>query len=128
MDKRQTSYTPNVLYIYMLFRLLKDRPSIKNIDHIIRKRHLQWVELIDKLDPFELLIKSQEVRSKTIIPVKCSSDVLIDIKEKCQSKGINLGNGYGPFKDNTFRIANFPSIKPGHIEKLGQLMLKNYSD
>jgi len=126
MEKRQTSYTPNVLSIYLLYRVLKERRHIKDEERILKKRNVAWVNLIDRLDPLDLLIKSPEARSTTVLTVKCSVDDLEEVKQEAKQKGILLGEGYGIYKGESFRIANFPAIKDRHITKLKEFLISYF--
>jgi phosphoserine aminotransferase len=49
------------------------------------------------------------------------------IKAKSEEAGIIFGNGYGYWKENTIRIANFPAIETIEITKAQQFLAENYS-
>ncbi|MFM9908115.1 MAG: hypothetical protein ACKVOW_02130, partial [Chitinophagaceae bacterium] len=56
--------------------------------------------------------------SFTVITVTTSPERVQIIKEKAKHNGLLLGEGYGEWKNSTFRIANFPAIKNKEIAKL----------
>jgi phosphoserine aminotransferase len=47
-----------------------------------------------------------------------------EIKKSARKNGILLGEGYGPFKPYTFRIANFPAITDKEIKTLKSFLKK----
>ena len=120
----QTSYTPNVLYIYLLMRVMEDTRPIQEVDKKLRKRSAQWYEALGSLKKVKLLIKNSEVRSNTVIALRASPEIVTDIKQKALKEGFLLGNGYGDLKDNTFRIANFPALRNKEVTLLRDLLLK----
>lgn len=71
---------------------------------------------------FRLLINDTAIRSDTVIAVEGSEGDIKAIKSAAQQAGIMLGNGYGDWKNTTFRIANFPAITDGEIETLRQFL------
>lgn len=136
IEKYQTQYTPNGLGIYMLMRVLQQVPPIAEVDALTKQRAQAWYEFFsyqpaesvsgDSYSDFNLLIKNPELRSDTVIAVEGSAEKVARIKAAAQEKGITLGNGYGNWKDTTFRIANFPAIDEQEIETLTEF-LSNYS-
>ena len=125
MEKWQTPYTPNVLNIYLLMRVMDDVKSINAIDKKLRRRYKRWVSFFKGSETIRHLIANADVHSHTVIPMTAEPDLLIEIKNAAKKKGILLGEGYGDLKATTFRIANFPAIKKSEIEKL-QNVLKPY--
>lgn len=121
----QTSYTPNVLGIYLLMRSLQDRPNIEATEELLQTRFNQWVEFFTQYPTFDLLIKNPEVRSKTVLTIEGAPEKVDQLKKDAKAEGLYIGNGYGRWKNNTFRIANFPALTDPEIQKL-QIFLKNY--
>jgi phosphoserine aminotransferase len=64
------------------------------------------------------LVENPATRSDTVIAVKGESEAITKIKKEAQTAGITLGNGYGEWRNNTFRIANFPAINEEEISQL----------
>ncbi|MEQ9425912.1 MAG: aminotransferase class V-fold PLP-dependent enzyme [Cyclobacteriaceae bacterium] len=117
----QTPYTPNILNIFLLNCLLKDLPKIDEVNKLTLSRYSRWVDFFSNTKRFGLLIKNDEVRSKTVLTVIYDSD-LNELKQKAKQAGIVLGNGYGKWKETSFRIANFPAIAKGEIEELMEFL------
>ncbi len=118
MKDFQTTYTPNVLAIYLLMKVLEMVSSIKKTDEKTRAVAKNWYDFLNELKGFEVLVKNEKLRSGTIIAVGGQEDFIAKIKKEAKEKGLLLGNGYGNWKANTFRIANFPAIEADEINKL----------
>ena len=123
-QKFQTPYTPNGLGIYLLMRVLQQVPPIAEVDAIIKKRAADWYVFFDReiTDRFNLLITDPALRSDTVIAVAGSEADISAVKMAARQAGIVLGNGYGEDKNTTFRIANFPAITNGEIDRLRQFL------
>jgi len=121
----QTHYTPNVLAIYFLKRLLKDISEIQFTDKKTRERMQVLENIVASKDKFRYLVKRPEFRSRTVLGVMGDESLVEDIKKKAEQKGIILGGGYGGYKAISFRVANFPVISD---EQFGHLtdFLKEY--
>ncbi|GAB3644067.1 aminotransferase class V-fold PLP-dependent enzyme [Spirosoma arcticum] len=125
-QKFQTPYTPNGLGIYCLMRVLEQIPPIAEVDAITKKRAADWYRFFETNDTgFALLVDDPAVRSSTVIAVSGSETNIKAIKTAAQQAGITLGNGYGDWKNTTFRIANFPAITDGEIEQI-RLFLRDF--
>jgi phosphoserine aminotransferase len=118
MVKWQTTHTPNILDIYLLNRVMKDRKHIKKVDSRTRKRSKTWKELLEESKEMRYLIENESLRSHTVATIKIDKTLLQTLKEQALENGIILGNGYGSFKNSTFRIANFPALKKKEIKYL----------
>lgn len=122
----QTPYTPNGLGIYLLMRVLQQVQPIAEIDTQTRQRATAWYRFLDEAlsnSPFRVLHQSATtekgaVRSDTVIAVEGPEPAIKAIKDAANQEGITLGNGYGAWKKNTFRIANFPAIEQWEIDQL----------
>lgn len=124
MDKWQTSYTPNVLGIYLLMRVLKDSGPIGKTDKKVRERFDQWIEFLGHRKSIHHLVRNESVRSYTVIPVQADPSVISLIKAEAKDNGLLLGEGYGEWKESTFRIANFPALKKREIKELMRFLKK----
>ena len=122
MQKWQTPFTPNVLNIYLLYRVMKDSDSIHKVDAKIVKRYEQWVEFLSEKQSLHHLVTNESARSFTVIPVKASESMVTAIKSRAKKNGLLLGDGYGDLKDFTFRIANFPAIKKSELKALKEFL------
>lgn len=129
-SKFQTPYTPNGLGIYCLMRVLQQLSPIAEVDAQIRQRAVGWYKFFEQEVthlPFQLLINEPIMRSQTVIAVEGVEADIRAVKEAAEKAGITLGNGYGQWKDTTFRIANFPAITDGEIDQL-KAFLRNYKE
>lgn len=125
----QTQHTPNGLGIYLLMRVMEQVPSIAEVDAITKRRAADWYTFFETEAPDSLwtvLIDDQALRSDTVIAVRGTEADITAVKAAAQQAGITLGNGYGNWKNTTFRIANFPAIDNWEIEKL-KTFLHHYS-
>ncbi|MCF2444991.1 aminotransferase class V-fold PLP-dependent enzyme [Dyadobacter sp. CY345] len=115
--KYQTPYTPNALGIYLAGRVMRQVEPIASISKQTKKRAAEWYEFLAE-NGYSILIDEQEVRSDTVIAVSGSKDQVANLKKSAKENGILLGNGYGAWKETTFRIANFPAITQNEIDQL----------
>ncbi len=118
MEKWQTPYTPNVLSIYLLMRVLEKMRPIREVHKITLNRYKEWSSFFQKSNTLKLLIKNKLVHSYTVLPIEGQPESISKIKQKAKKNGFLLGEGYGDLKSTTFRIANFPAIKETEIKKL----------
>lgn len=123
----QTTHTPNELNIYLLKRMLEDRPFIKGIEQHLTDRAQDLYTFFEQFADFKLLVENEEVRSKTVIAVQANEKLVEDAKKRALHHNIRLGNGYGPWARNTFRIANFPAILDEEYEELKRFFLHYYA-
>ncbi len=117
VGKHQTTYTPNIMGIYLLMRIMESVKPIQEIHEKTLGRYQSYMKLLDKYS-LAHLIDSHDVRSYTVIPVQGTPAFVSKIKEEAKKRSIILGNGYGEYKETTFRIANFPAIKNSEIQTL----------
>ena len=119
-DKFQTPYTPNMLGIYLLKRVMEDVLSIETIAENIKNRAKNLYTFFEENPVIGLkaLIENAEFRSDTVLTLSANPDKITAIKSACAASGITLGNGYGQLKNETLRIANFPAINDQEFEKL----------
>ncbi|MEI9918049.1 MAG: aminotransferase class V-fold PLP-dependent enzyme [Bacteroidota bacterium] len=126
MDKWQTPCTPNVLGIYMLMRVMKDVEHIREVEKKLQDRIRQWAKFLERSKSIHHLVKNEEVRSSTVLALAVKGDLdMQKLKTKARQAGFLLGEGYGDLKKDTFRIANFPAIRPKEIQKLMQFLSRH---
>ena len=118
MEKWQTPFTPNVLNIYLLMRVLENSQTIREVHTKIEERYRQWVNVLNEKESLRHLIDNEEARSFTVVPVKATDSLVASVKSRARKNGFLLGEGYGDLKASTFRIANFPAIRKKEIEAL----------
>ena len=115
--KYQTPYTPNALGIYLLGRVMEHVEPIQQIAADLHERAVNWYQFLTD-NGFELLVENEDFRSDTVIAVQAGKELVTQIKSKAKLSGFQLGNGYGKWKETTFRIANFPAINETEISLL----------
>jgi phosphoserine aminotransferase len=120
----QTTHTPNVLGIYLLSRLVQDLPPIAVIEKQTLARAEHYYRFLENRDPFTPLVRNGAYRSQTVVAVNCPENRLEGIKEGARVAGMVLGSGYGVWKNNTFRIANFPALQDEQVSGLLQYLEK----
>lgn len=118
----QTHYTPNVLGIYLLNRVLAQIPDIQTTATQLNQRAKDFYDFVEQQTHYQLLVENAAVRSPTVLALKCEASDLKLLKNRAQQAGIVLGNGYGAWKNDTFRIANFPAITNADFELLKTLL------
>jgi phosphoserine aminotransferase len=124
-QKWQTSYTPNVLNIYLLMRVLQHSRPVLSTEATLKSRLKKWEVLFDqKSTQLKLLVKNKAVRSHTVLAIESTPEVVKRVKAEALKAGFLLGEGYGKWKESTFRIANFPALKRSEIAKLMDFMYR----
>ena len=123
-EKYQTHYTPNTLGVYLLMRVMEQLEPISAIDQRTVKRAEILYQFIENETNWEPLVTNKATRSDTVIAVKGEPQAIAALKKEATLAGITLGNGYGEWKNNTFRIANFPAIEDEEIEQLRSFLRK----
>jgi phosphoserine aminotransferase len=122
MEKWQTPYTPNVLSIYLLMRVLEKSKPIQEVHKLTVDRFQDWNSFLQKTKHLKPLIKNTAVHSYTVLPIEGEPAFISKIKKNAKKKGFLLGEGYGDLKPTTFRIANFPAIKRAEIISLKRFL------
>ncbi|MEL7002515.1 MAG: aminotransferase class V-fold PLP-dependent enzyme [Bacteroidota bacterium] len=123
--KNQTPETPNVLALYLLNGVVKDMLT-KGLDMIRRETDYKAAVLYHAVNDSEVLepfVADDRHKSKTTIVAKShiGSAPVIDSFAK---RGLILGAGYGDFKNDHLRIANFPTHSKEHIEYIADELIK----
>lgn len=124
MDKWQTPFTPNVLGIYLLMRVLENTEAIKTTHDLIEERYNKWINFLKSRKNIRHFVSEEAVQSYTVIPVTADEQTIAAIKKSAKKEGILLGEGYGNYKPVTFRIANFPALKEKEIKTLMKFLEK----
>jgi len=118
IKKFQTTHTPNVLGIYLLYRVMKSVPKIQIIQKRIKQQASEYINIIHRISSIDLYTNNKEVLSDTVITVKANERKIKSIKADAKKAGLLLGEGYGSLNSTTFRIANFPAINQKEIKAL----------
>ena len=132
-QKFQTHYTPNVLSIYLINKIMIDISNISIISEKIKKQAIDWYIFFENVPqtlasfPSQtnqveacgtVLVKNELVRSDTVITILGSKELIKYIKTLTRAQDVTIGDGYGSWKDISYRIANFPAIEELEIERL----------
>jgi phosphoserine aminotransferase len=123
----QTSYTPNTLGIYLLYRVMEQVEPIKIIDHHLVERANDLYAFFEQIQDFQPLITDPNIRSSTVITITGAEKTIDEVKKKAAQENILLGNGYGQWSRSTFRIANFPAHEDGEFDSLKNFFLSHYT-
>ncbi len=121
----QTHYTPNVLGIYFLMRVLEEMPAIQQVHEKAEKRMMALEEVVAASESLDFLVTNPTCRSRTVLGVSGEEGFIKEIKKAAEENGMTLGGGYGPLKPTSFRIANFPAITDDEFDRLLDF-LKSY--
>jgi len=107
----QTHYTPNVLSIYVLNKLAHLLPNLTEIDQQTSEKTKLLTEFFSQNNAYNLsfLVENPIVRLPTVFALQGEAIQIKKLQDLCLKNNIELGKGYGNWKDNTVRIANFPS-------------------
>ena len=122
--KNQTPETPNVLNIYLLGKVIEDFLR-KGLDQIRREAEYKAAVIYQAVEDHPLLecfVEAPRYRSKTVIVIKTlfPSSQLID---HLKANHMVAGTGYGKYKDEHIRIANFPTHSKEAFEQLADLIM-----
>jgi phosphoserine aminotransferase len=123
----QTSYTPNILGIYLLYRVMEQVEPIKILDHHLVERANDLYSFFEQFQDFQPLIMDPNVRSSTVITIVGADKTIDEVKKRAAQEKILVGNGYGKWARNTFRIANFPAHEDVEYDTLKTFFLSHYS-
>ncbi len=124
-QKFQTHYTPNVLSIYLINKIISNVSNVSIISKKIEQQAIDWYTFYEKLEnkAGTVLVENSLVRSDTVIAIGGLEEEIKIIKELTKTQNVTIGNGYGSWKNTSYRIANFPAIEIFEIEKLRNILL-----
>ncbi|WP_422006275.1 aminotransferase class V-fold PLP-dependent enzyme [Roseivirga pacifica] len=122
-EKGQTTFTANVLNIFLLSKVTGDMLE-KGIDVIRREANYKAALLQHMVEEHPLLdhfVENKAHRSKTVVVANTSVDSTAIIN-KLAEKGLVIGNGYSAYKGKQIRIATFPTHSKEQIELLVDML------
>lgn len=123
--KSQTTHTPNVLNLYLLNKVLSNVKNVSKISQVLNERMTAYLDFFSTKSELTPLISNPKVRSQTVLVLQGNPELIVKLKGEAKEEGIILGNGYGEYKNGTFRIANFPAIKNKEINLLIEFLDKS---
>ncbi|PWJ57173.1 phosphoserine aminotransferase [Dyadobacter jejuensis] len=115
----ETPATPNVMGIYLLGQIAAEMNAI-GVDTIRQQTEQKAAilyDFIEKTPGFSAFVKEKPFQSQTVVVAdteRPSSEVIKALK----TKGMVVGSGYGKFKEQQIRIANFPATSLEQVEQL----------
>lgn len=123
-DKYQTPETPNVLNIYLLGKVAQDMlyRGAKQIQNDTIYKSTILYQTMNELDWIEPFIGEKKYRSKTVGVGKLMDKSSVEIINKMKEKKMIVGPGYGKFKNEHIRIANFPTHSKEQMELLVDIL------
>lgn len=112
----QTTHTPNILGIYLLAQRLKE---INTADFFKLKERMNYLynHFSTHASLHPLLIE-KSIQSPTVLTLKGDEEYILQLKKSLKALNIIIGSGYGVWKENTIRLANFPAQTDEDFEKL----------
>ena len=127
MLNHQTNYTPNVLGIYLLSRVLADREPIKTVAPAPGRPRPKALRFLRAGHAAQTLRAATPKRAAPPLSAwRGDAGLIEEIKAKAKEAGLQLGSGYGPLKNTTVRIANFPAVPDAAMEALVQFFAKEF--
>lgn len=120
-QKFQTHYTPNMLSIYLVKKMMQEVENISVIDKKLKFQAKKWYDFFEHKE-MKCLVENLSVCSDTVITIEGTEEEIKQIKALTKAHGITVGNGYGSWKNTTFRVANFPAIENFEIEALMKIL------
>jgi phosphoserine aminotransferase len=116
-EKFQTHCTPNVLNIFLLQKSLENSFPIPQTEKILRERGERFLAELQTTN-LKTLVRRKSLISPTVFCFFCEKIEREKLFRAAKTNNILLGNGYGRWAENTFRIANFPQHTNEDFEKL----------
>ncbi len=120
--KHQTPETPNVVAIYILGKIAEDMITrgVKMVRNETVYKSTILYQTLESSSLFSPFVTEKQNRSKTVIVTETPDQSRI--LEDLEKKKIILGKGYGTFKNDHLRIANFPAHSKEQVEMLCDLL------
>ena len=117
--KFQTPETPNVLSIYLLGCVVQDmlEKGLERIRMESKYKSALLYHLLESKPNAQPFVENASWRSETVI-VSEAPGISDTVREQLLNKGLVIGDGYGAFKGQHLRIANFPTHSKEQIEML----------
>jgi phosphoserine aminotransferase len=122
-QKNQTPETPNVLGIYLLSKVVQDmlRRGITIIRRETEYKAAILYQLLESHQQLNSFVKDKNHQSKTVIVADCG-EYTETVTRYLRENGIQPGDGYGTFKKQHLRFANFPAHSKEQFELLVDLL------
>ncbi len=120
--KHQTPETPNMLYIYVIGKIAQDMLNYggKRLQNDVIYKATLISDLVKKHPSLDHFVESVNHQSNSTIVAKAKNQGLF--LDTLNEKGLVLGKGYGPHKEDHIRIANFPTHSRESVEYLVDIL------
>lgn len=117
--KNQNPETPNVLFIYLLGKVVQDfiRRGINTLRKETEYKSTLLYSALEKHATVKAFVQDKTFQSKTVVVADCGSETE-KITALLKAKGLHPGDGYGSFKKTQLRFANFPTHSKEQYELL----------
>jgi len=117
-EKNQTPETPNAFGLYLLGKVAQDMlyRGAKQIQNDTIYKSIIVNQTLSEVDWATPFIKTDKYRSRTVSVGQLNGVTSSDIISKMEEKKMIIGSGYGKFKDEHIRIANFPTHSKEQME------------
>ncbi len=115
--------TPNLLGIYLLAKSLPGRSKVAQFaSQIIQRAERLYGAIMERgYEPF----LPAAYRAPSVLTFAAGSpERLGKLFEAAEAASLYLGRGYGPHKETTFRVANFPALPDEAYEELLEVIAK----
>jgi phosphoserine aminotransferase len=123
--KNQTPETPNVLFIFLLAKVVEDFLR-RGITTLRKETEYKAAILYQELENHQLInpfVKEKSDQSKTVIVADCGQHTE-KVSKLLQQHGMHPGDGYGSLKKSQLRFANFPTHSKEQYELLVDTLAK----
>lgn len=124
-EKYQTLQTPNTLNIYLLFRKLErwlKKGGLDYVQGLTQAKYKKIEQYIKESNNLDFFVKNKNIRSTTSVCIKAGEEYIKKCHNHCLQNNMILGKGYGPLKESTLRIANFPAVSEKELDSLFKLI------
>ena len=124
-QQAEAPYTPNIMGIYLLGRVLEARPPIQLLHEQTLRRWHRWIDFLDTQGYQRLLPFDGPPASPTIIAFADKGTRTTErLYDLLRGEGLPLSHGYGNLRGRVLRMANFPAIQDEEIERLRNFLAK----
>lgn len=114
--RNQNVHTPNILGIHLMKIVQTARPSLAEINLATNEKAKLWMDFA-LAHGLTQIVTNPDFRSPTVMAFQLDENKVTEIHEQLNDAGIIGGKGYGPYKKNSFRMANFPQHRNDEILK-----------
>ena len=117
--KFQTPETPNVMNIYLLGKVAGDflAKGMGTIRSEMSEKAKLLYDFFQQHPKFNVFVQEEKHRSDTVLVFETDEDPKRLI-QKLNEKGFVIGTGYGKYKTQQIRIANFPAHSVDSVKEM----------